>query len=62
MAHHDGLISIRKGFKKNELTSILEQVNSSHVSISWRWAFRYLAIADLRPSHIQIPQANKPEA
>lgn len=51
MAHHDGLISVRRGFKRQELQQLLQACKSSDISIKWRWAFRYLLIADLRDEY-----------
>jgi 2-polyprenyl-3-methyl-5-hydroxy-6-metoxy-1,4-benzoquinol methylase len=47
MAKEDGLISIRKAFRKKELLQ-LHQDHGYHVErIGWRWAFRWLCIAEL---------------
>jgi hypothetical protein len=40
-AEHDGLVSIARGFKKNELESISKKIPNQHSEIHWRWAFRY---------------------
>lgn len=40
MNREDGLISILRGFKKEELVWFSEKLNLKH-SIQWRWAFRY---------------------
>jgi hypothetical protein len=40
-ARHDGLISIAKGFKKDELEKISRQIPNQNSEIHWRWAFRY---------------------
>lgn len=40
MVKQDGLISIKRGFKKKELIQFSEQLNLNH-NIQWRWAFRY---------------------
>ncbi|MEM8890820.1 MAG: methyltransferase domain-containing protein [Bacteroidota bacterium] len=50
MAHHDGLLSIRKGFKKQELQDLLEKSQCELKYIGWKWAFRYLIVAKLNPS------------
>lgn len=39
---HDGLLSIRKGFKKNELVDLLAQADIKHYQIQWKWAFRWV--------------------
>lgn len=40
-AHHDGLVSIARGFKKHELKQISENIPNQKSYIRWRWAFRY---------------------
>ena len=44
MAKKDGAISIRKGFQRKELESLLKRSNVSRYELSWRWAFRYQLI------------------
>lgn len=41
MSRNDGLISILRGFKRNELVTISEKLNYKNYSIQWKWAFRY---------------------
>ena len=41
MSREDGLTSILRGFKKNELTRFSEKLNFNKYSIHWKWAFRY---------------------
>ena len=41
MSRNDGLISILKGFKKNELEDFSKKLNLKNYSINWKWAFRY---------------------
>jgi 2-polyprenyl-3-methyl-5-hydroxy-6-metoxy-1,4-benzoquinol methylase len=41
MSREDGLISILRGFKKNELIDFSKKLNFSNYSIKWKWAFRY---------------------
>lgn len=41
LSREDGLISILRGFKKQELESFSNQLNVKTYQISWRWAFRY---------------------
>lgn len=41
MSRNDGLISIQKGFKKNELEHFSKILNLKKYSINWKWAFRY---------------------
>ncbi|PHR11974.1 MAG: methyltransferase [Aequorivita sp.] len=40
-ASHDGLVSIAKGFKKDELKKISKQIPNQKSEIQWRWAYRY---------------------
>lgn len=46
MAHHDGLVSVRRGFTRKEIQTLMK--GNQKFSINWRWAFRYLVVADLR--------------
>lgn len=46
MSRKDGLISILRGFKKEELISFSEQLNFKKYSIQWKWAFRYQWIVE----------------
>lgn len=41
MSRKDGLVSILRGFKKNELLNFSKQINVSKQNIQWKWAFRY---------------------
>ncbi|MNG31526.1 hypothetical protein D3C84_1173480 [compost metagenome] len=41
MSREDGLVSILRGFKKNELESFSNKVNLKNYTINWKWAFRY---------------------
>ncbi|MEM6802715.1 MAG: methyltransferase domain-containing protein [Bacteroidota bacterium] len=47
MAHHDGLLSIKRGFKKTELLNLIHQSGYETKYIGWKWAFRYLIVAEL---------------
>ena len=42
IAKHDGLISIRSGFKKKDLISFSKDLAHTNHSINWKWAFRYV--------------------
>jgi SAM-dependent methyltransferase len=44
MSREDGLISILRGFKKEELIAFSENLKFKNYSIQWKWAFRYLWI------------------
>lgn len=41
MSREDGLISILRGFKKEDLIRFSEKLNFKKYTIEWRWAFRY---------------------
>lgn len=41
MSREDGLTSILRGFKKEELIRYSEQLNFNNYTINWKWAFRY---------------------
>ncbi|MFV5689959.1 methyltransferase domain-containing protein [Flavobacterium sp. ZT3R25] len=41
MSRKDGLISILRGFKKEELINFSQKLNFSNYKIHWKWAFRY---------------------
>ena len=41
MSREDGLVSILRGFKKEDLVHFSEKLNLIHYKIEWKWAFRY---------------------
>jgi SAM-dependent methyltransferase len=41
MSRKDGLVSILRGFKKNELKQFSTKLNFKNYTINWKWAFRY---------------------
>jgi 2-polyprenyl-3-methyl-5-hydroxy-6-metoxy-1,4-benzoquinol methylase len=41
MSRKDGLISILRGFKKEELIAFSKKLNLKNYTIHWKWAFRY---------------------
>ncbi|WP_103866167.1 methyltransferase domain-containing protein [Aquimarina sp. I32.4] len=41
IAKNDGLVSIKRGFKKSELLDLANNLNLNTYSIDWKWAFRY---------------------
>ncbi|MEN2398730.1 methyltransferase domain-containing protein [Flavobacterium sp. MC2016-06] len=41
ISREDGLISILRGFRKNELENFSNKLNLKNYTISWKWAFRY---------------------
>ena len=45
LVQHDGALSIRKAFSREDLVNVFKQAGliPSRYSIKWRWAFRWLA-------------------
>ena len=41
IAKHDGLVSVARGFKREELEHFSEKINNQQSLILWKWAFRY---------------------
>lgn len=41
MSRQDGLVSILRGFKKNELVSFSKALKLKNYTVQWKWAFRY---------------------
>ena len=41
MSREDGLVSILRGFKKNELVNFSQKLNLKNYKVQWKWAFRY---------------------
>lgn len=41
MSREDGLVSILRGFKKEELVEFSKKTNLKNYTINWKWAFRY---------------------
>jgi hypothetical protein len=41
MSSKDGLTSILRGFKKEELITFSKKLDFKKYSIQWKWAFRY---------------------
>lgn len=44
LVQHDAALSVAKGFKKTEWTTILERAGYKHYTIRWVWAFRHQLI------------------
>ncbi|KQS36299.1 methyltransferase domain-containing protein [Pedobacter sp. Leaf194] len=42
MSREDGLVSILRGFKREDLNGYTKALNTTSSYIGWRWAFRYL--------------------
>lgn len=47
IARYDGLVSISKGFRKNELVAFSKQIKQIKHRISWKWAFRYVWVMQM---------------
>jgi len=45
LVKHDAPLSVKRGFKKDELAAYLQKAGYSNYSITWTWAFRYRLIA-----------------
>lgn len=41
IARHDGLVSIARGFKRQELGAFSQNIPNVESRLKWRWAFRY---------------------
>lgn len=41
MVQHDGPLSVRRGFRREELTALAQQADLPTASIRWHWAFRW---------------------
>jgi hypothetical protein len=41
MSREDGLTSILRGFKKEDLIAFSEKLKFNNYTIQWKWAFRY---------------------
>ncbi|WP_269222902.1 methyltransferase domain-containing protein [Flavobacterium sp. IMCC34518] len=46
MSRNDGLVSILRGFKREELIAFSEELRFKKFSIQWKWAFRYQWIVE----------------
>jgi 2-polyprenyl-3-methyl-5-hydroxy-6-metoxy-1,4-benzoquinol methylase len=45
LVKNDAPLSVKRGFKKEELVSLLVKAGLTDYSVSWSWAFRYIIIA-----------------
>ncbi len=45
LVKNDAPLSVKRGFKKSELVSLLKKAGFSNYSVKWSWAFRYKLIA-----------------
>jgi len=46
LVKNDAPLSVKRGFKKNELKQLLHQAGYANYSIKWNWAFRYIITAE----------------
>lgn len=44
MVKHDSKVSVLRGFRRQELVSMLEKADITKYSIQWKWAFRWQVI------------------
>jgi hypothetical protein len=44
MVKFDAPLSVLRGFKKKELTEILQKASIEHYTLRWKWAFRWQLI------------------
>jgi 2-polyprenyl-3-methyl-5-hydroxy-6-metoxy-1,4-benzoquinol methylase len=42
LVKNDAPLSVKRGFKKSELISLLQKAGFSNYSVKWTWAFRYM--------------------
>jgi hypothetical protein len=45
LVKNDAPLSVRRGFRKEELEGLLEQAGLRSYEVSWQWAFRFLVVA-----------------
>lgn len=48
LVKNDAPVSVLRGFRKNELKDLLQKAGVPDVSVSWKWAFRYLVLQKKR--------------
>jgi 2-polyprenyl-3-methyl-5-hydroxy-6-metoxy-1,4-benzoquinol methylase len=48
LVKNDAPLSVRRGFRKPELRSILDSSGAGNARVQWKWAFRYLVLYDKR--------------
>ena len=44
LVKNDAPLSVLRGFKKKELSALLDKAGISNYTIQWKWAFRWLVI------------------
>ena len=48
ISRHDGKLSVKKSFTKNDWTRLLNKAGLRKFKLQWRWAFRWMAIIDTK--------------
>jgi 2-polyprenyl-3-methyl-5-hydroxy-6-metoxy-1,4-benzoquinol methylase len=46
LVKNDAPLSVKRGFKRSELISLLQRAGYQDYSVKWSWAFRYILIAN----------------
>ena len=46
LVKNDAPLSVKRGFRRSELISLLERAGFENYSVKWSWAFRYILIAN----------------
>lgn len=46
LVKNDAPVSVKRGFKKSELVSLLEKAGFKDYSVKWSWPFRYVVVAN----------------
>lgn len=46
LVKNDAPLSVKRGFKKKELISLLERAGFTNYKVKWSWAFRFIVIAE----------------
>lgn len=46
LVKNDAAVSVKRGFKKNELIDLVQQAGFTTYSVKWSWAFRFILIAE----------------
>jgi hypothetical protein len=49
LVKHDAPVSVLRGFRKSELEALIAAAKVKNVTISWKWAFRYLIVSNANP-------------
>jgi hypothetical protein len=44
LVKNDAPLSVKRGFKKNDLIELLKQAGINNYTIEWKWAFRWLVV------------------